>query len=132
MKLSSIILAFIFIFQSVGLKPSDLIQLDELIEHAQFHNKEYGDNLFVFISKHYGSLKADHNKAHQEEKNDHEQLPFQYNMHINNIVFLALVTSQKPQIVTLDFLDSKPHIFFYQESFSSMYYNSILQPPRLI
>jgi hypothetical protein len=60
---------------------SDLVQIDELIEHASFHQQEYGDNFFVFLSKHYGELKAEHEKNHQEEVPDHEQLPFQYSAH---------------------------------------------------
>ncbi len=63
--------------QSFGLCFDDMVQIDEFIEHAQFHSEAYGDNVIVFISKHYGELKADHEKDHQEEKEDHEKLPFQ-------------------------------------------------------
>ncbi len=62
------------------------MQLDELIEHAQFHKQEYGDTFFVFPSKHYGELKAEHSKNHQEEQKDHEQLPFQCHGHIITII----------------------------------------------
>ncbi|MFK7782933.1 hypothetical protein [Psychroserpens sp.] len=132
MKLFSFILSFIFLFQSTGIKANDIIQLDELIEHAQFHNQEYGDNFFVFISKHYGELKSDHNKAHQEEKKEHEQLPFQHNIYVSGISVLSLVSSQKIELTTFELLDHKPHIFFYNESFSSVYTLDILQPPRFI
>ena len=60
--------------QSIGIHLSDLVQLDEFIEHAQFHSKEYGDNVFVFISKHYGELKAEHDAQHKEEQEEHQQL----------------------------------------------------------
>jgi len=131
MKAFSIILSFIFLFQSAGLKMNDIIQLDEFIEHAQFHNEQYGDNILVFISKHYGELKSDHNKEHQEEKPEHEQLPFQHNMYVSSIAFLS-VFPHKLDLNTPDFSDFKSHNFIYQESSSMLYSEGLFQPPRYI
>ena len=64
-KLFSISLSFLILLQSFGISFNDLSQIDEFIEHAQFHSEQYGDNVFVFISKHYGELKTDHDKEHQ-------------------------------------------------------------------
>ena len=66
-KIGSIAISLLILFQSFNIHLDDVIELDELIEHAQFHSAEYGDNFFVFISKHYGELKAEHNQQHQEE-----------------------------------------------------------------
>ncbi len=129
-KIFSVILSYVFLFQSVGLKINDLVQLDEFIEHAQFHNEEYGDNIFVFISKHYGELKEDHHKEHQEEKTEHEQLPFQSNMYICSIAVLSLVTPHKLDLRSPVFLNFKSDNFFYQESSSSFYSQGLFQPPR--
>ena len=132
MKGFSIILSFIFLFQSVGLTMNDCVQLDDFIEHAQFHNKEYGDNIFVFVSKHYGELKLHHNKEHKEEKKDHEQLPFQHKIHVSSIAVLSFGLVHRLDSNTPDFSDNKSHDFFYQESSSSLHLKGLLQPPKFI
>ena len=81
--------------QCFGLSIKDIGQIDELIEHAQMHNQEYGDNIFVFISKHYGELKAAHEKEHQEEKEDHEKLPFKQQSSITAMNVFVLLTQKE-------------------------------------
>lgn len=108
---------------------SDISQIDEFIEHAQFHSEQYGDNVFVFISKHYGELKKDHNKEHQEEKEDHEQLPFQHQSHSSSITAFVLNTA-KNDFRTPEFLEFRTHNFFYQEPISSLHLKGLFQPPR--
>lgn len=111
---------------------NDCIQLDEFIEHAQFHNQEYGDSFFVFVSKHYGELKSEHNKEHQEEKKDHEKLPFQHHRHVSSIAVLSFGVPNIFDLIAPDFPDCKSHNFFYQESSSSLYLEGLFQPPRLV
>ena len=91
-KLFSISLSLVILIQSLGISIADIAQIDEFIEHAQFHSEQHGDNVLVFISKHYGELKASHEKEHQEEKEDHEQLPFQHQSHISLIPAFVLNT----------------------------------------
>ena len=129
-RLFSISFSFIILVQSLGISLADISQIDEFIEHAQFHNKQYGDNVFVFISKHYGELKANHEKEHQEEKKDHEQLPFQHQSHISSITAFVLNT-QKEEFKTLDFFEFNIHNFHYQEPSSSVHSEGPFQPPRL-
>jgi len=43
-KLFAILLSFLILTQSLRIDYDDIIQMDELIEHAQFHKAEYGDN----------------------------------------------------------------------------------------
>ncbi len=76
LKLISIALSSLILLQSLGLSARDMAQIDDFIEHANFHSEAYGDNVFVFISKHYGELKASHEREHREEHGEHEQLPF--------------------------------------------------------
>lgn len=114
--------------QSVGIHISDLIQLDELIEHAQFHSKEYGDNVFVFLSKHYGELKAEHEEQHQEEKKDHQQLPFQHQYHISMNAFEADLP--KIELIELDFAEHTSTNFYYQDPTSTLHTEGLFQPPR--
>lgn len=128
--LFSILLSTIILLQSFGLSANDLVQLDELIEHARFHSKEYGDTTLSFLSKHYGELKASHDKEHQEEKEDHEQLPFQSQSQISSITACVLNT-QKEEFKTPEFSEFKEHSFYYQVPSSSFHSEGLLQPPRL-
>lgn len=128
-KLFSISFSLIILTQSFGISISDISQIDEFIEHAQFHSEQYGDNVFVFISKHYGELKKDHNKEHQEEKEDHEQLPFQHHSH-NSSVIAYILNNPKEEFKIADFSEFKVHNFFYQEPTSSLHLKGLFQPPR--
>ncbi|WGH76194.1 hypothetical protein P8625_03235 [Tenacibaculum tangerinum] len=105
--------------------------MNELIEHAQYHKKAYSDGFITFLSKHYGKLKAEHAKKHQEERKEHEKLPFQFDFHVvdfhkitfNN--FAVFISS------SITFVEKKD--FFHHHNF----YNSpdslgIFQPPRYI
>lgn len=116
--------------QSFGIHYNDVVQLDELIEHAQFHNEAYGDNLFVFISKHYGELKSEHEKNHQEEKGEHEKLPFSHLCHIGSVSVFFLDTCSI-EIEALEISEFRTSNFYYQPCTSSLHTNGILQPPRI-
>ncbi len=130
-KLVSISISLIILMQSFGVSFNDISQIDKFIEHAQFHSKQYGDNVFVFISKHYGELKADHDKEHQEEKEDHEQLPFNHNncSHISSLTVFVL-NSFKQKLTTPDFSEQTETNFFYQAPSSSLHSEGLFQPPR--
>ena len=130
MKLLSVLSAFLILFQSFNISIGELAQLDEFIEHASFHKEQYGDSLLVFISKHYGELKAEHQKNHQEEQEEHENLPFQHQScthHIVNafVLFSALTTKEKFEVNS-----EKAENFYYLQSDSSGFTSGIFQPPR--
>ena len=121
-------MSFVLLFQTFGISASDIAQLDEFIEHAKFHSEQYGDNVFVFISKHYGELKADHDKEHQEEKEEHEQLPFQQHSQVSSAMVFVLNTNQ--EFRTSEVSDLKVHTFIYKEPSSSLHSEGLFQPPR--
>lgn len=129
-KLISISLSLVFLLQSFGMHINDMVQLGDFFEHAEFHKEQYGDNIFVFVAKHYGELKAEHEKEHQEEKKDHEQLPFQHQTHHTAVADFILNTI-KEEFKTLEFVDFKTHNFHYQAPSSSLHLDGLLQPPRL-
>lgn len=131
MKLFSIALSFTILFQSLGITLNDIVQIDDFIEHAKFHSKEYGDNVFVFISKHYGDLKTSHQKQHQEEQEDHKKLPFQNCSHLVSIIVLHLGTGLTELKSTI-FSEVKKHHFFYRSPSSSPHLEGLLQPPRFL
>jgi hypothetical protein len=116
--------------QSFGIHANDISQIDEFMVHAQFHNEQYGDGLVVFIAKHYGELKADHAIDHQEEKEDHEQLPFQDQSHLSSSSNFIL-NSFKEEFKSVELPEFKEHNFHYQEPSSSLHLEGLFQPPRL-
>ena len=129
LKLSSIAVSLLILVQSFNIHFNDIIELDQLFEHAQFHSTEYGDNFFVFISKHYGELKAEHNKQHQEEKEQHEQLPFQHQCQSPSLYAVVLNRLME----TSSFFDQGVHItanYFYQDSYHSLAQEGPFQPPK--
>lgn len=127
-KLTAIFLSSLILIQSIHLGFDDILQLDELIEHAQFHKQEYGDNFFVFLSKHYGELKAEHSEKHQEEQKDHEQLPFQCQSHITLTAFV--IHDSIFESDTIESSEAPEANFHYQSSFSSLHKKGLLQPPK--
>lgn len=129
-KLFSISLSFLVLLQSFGLHFDDLVQIDEFVEHAQFHSEQYGDNVVVFISKHYGKLKAEHEKEHQEEEQEHEELPFQHQSHTSCITDFTLNTYVS-EFKAPEFSEFSIANFYYQASSSSLHSEGLFQPPRL-
>ncbi|MAU14906.1 MAG: hypothetical protein CMH46_05125 [Muricauda sp.] len=129
-KLVIIGLSLLILLHGADVHFKDLVELEQLIEHYQFHNKEYGDNFLVFISKHYGELKASHSEKHQEEQKDHEKLPFQHQQ----------TPCAQPLVFVLgtdSFIYSNPEVpmastgnFHYQISYSLIWGDHPFQPPK--
>lgn len=129
-RLLAILLSSLILIQSLNVDFNDIVQIDELIEHAQFHKTEYGDNFFVFISKHYGELKDDHSKNHQEEEQEHEQLPFQCHDHILTMPAFV-VQDHFIDIEVVELFELKDSRFHYQSSVSTLHKIGLLQPPKI-
>lgn len=119
----------VILLKSFGLHFSDIVQIDELIEHAQFHNEQYGDNFLLFISKHYGELEADHEKEHQEEKEDHEELPLKHQSHVASATYFVL-DDFKQDIKTPEFSEFQAPNSHYRIHSSSLHSEGFFQPPR--
>jgi hypothetical protein len=130
-KAFAILLSSLILFQSLRLGSDDIMQLDELIEHAQFHKQEHGDSFIVFLSKHYGELKAEHSEKHQEEQKDHEELPFQCQNQLLTITAFVLQDSIMDSDST-EATDSSESNFHYASSFSTLHKKGLLQPPKQV
>lgn len=128
--LVAISLSFLVFFQSVGLSVSDIFLLNDLKELAEYHSEEYGDDFFTFFEKHYGDLKAEHQKTQNEEESQHENLPFQHNS-CNHLVAEVIVMgyefSFEKAVVSYT---ANPH-FYYQNLYSFLERASIFQPPKI-
>lgn len=127
----SILLSGLILIQSFDININDITRMGELIEHAQFHAEKYGDNTWVFLSKHYGELKEQHNKEHQEERKNHEKLPFQHQCNCTSTVAIVininhseLIFSQSPESWVAN--------FYYYAPISSLHAEGLLQPPRTV
>lgn len=132
MKFFSIVYTFLILFQSLNISLGELAQLDEFLEHASFHKEQYGDSLLVFISKHYGELKVEHEKNHREEQKEHENLPFQNHSCTHHLVNVFVhVTNFHPD-EKVEVSMGKAKNFHYLLSDSSGFTSGIFQPPRHI
>ena len=132
MKLIAFILSSVILIQSIDIHISDIVNLGELINHAQFHQEEYGDDLFEFFAKHYGELKAEHEKQNPYERQEHEKLPFHCDHHNSNNFQLLFAFDDETLIPTPNFSEFKKLTLFYISIYKSPDLNTILQPPRSI
>ncbi|WP_244526818.1 hypothetical protein [Pseudozobellia thermophila] len=129
-KLFSIVMSALILMQGLDIAVDDIVQFDELLEHAEYHAEKYGDNLLVFISKHYGELKEQHSKDHQEEKKEHEKLPFQ-NHSCCTPVIAVFWGRPIPKIDALQVPENRKANFFYRPPSSTLHVTGLFQPPRI-
>lgn len=129
-KLISISLSMLFLLQSVNIHFEDVLQLKELMEHANMHKERYGDSFAVFISKHYGELKESHKKQHQEEEKDHKHAPIHHDcasqMQVDLLIETLSFSIKTPKLTTRN--TSK---FYYQNLFSTFEKQQVFQPPKM-
>lgn len=128
-KVISLVLSAMVFLQGVNMDMGDMVRINELLEHAAFHNEQYGDNFLVFLSKHYGELEQEHKRAHQEEQQQHEKLPFSHHSCNHIIADFVLVGKSGLQLKSIPVSDTLQN-FFYQETYSSFEKFDIFQPPR--
>lgn len=130
LRLFSLLLSLLLLLQSVHVSLADLAGLDELMEHARYHQQEFGDNFLTFLSKHYGDQKADHAQKHQEEKSQHEQLPFQQLAHLTGVNAFMLRQPALELALPLDPSDdAQPNFYYFRPGYSG-FQSGIFQPPR--
>lgn len=129
LRISSMLLSVLMLLQSLHITFTDLVQLDELLEHAQYHKQQFGDNFITFLSKHYGTEKEAHSQEHQEERPQHEQLPFQQLAHLSGA---HLFIMRKPgfEFAWVPESPGNSPIFYYQPMRSSPFQSGVFQPPR--
>ena len=104
LKSVAIFLSVILMSQGLFVGFLELERMDALVEHAKFHQEQYGDDMAVFFDKHYGDLKDEHFEEHQEERSDHEQLPY----HIGALfVNQAVYYFDQPETIYMIFMYKK-------------------------
>lgn len=128
-KLIAISLSWVIMLQSMHINIADVLNISELIEHAQEHKEEFGDNFFQFVAKHYGVDKAEH-AQHDDHKNSHENLPFQHSYQLSLVFVLELHKAVYPDFKVF-FTQTKISFFHYKSPGSNLFVSGIFQPPRL-
>jgi hypothetical protein len=125
-KLIAISYSLLILVQSFNFSFEDLSKLSTLIEHAEFHQKNYGDSFLEFLSEHYGETKFAHGNNHDE----HEDLPFKHHhqtcAHTNSAFTLQTLNFD---LESLPFIEI-PFNFHYTESSSLFEKQSVFQPPK--
>lgn len=118
------------LLQSFGYSLDFIYKLNEIYEHAEFHKAEYGDDLVLFLSKHYGEQMMTHQEEHKEEQGEHEELPFkQLSNSLCSTIFI--VNAEMAYFTESLFVESYRHTFMYKRQFSSIYKDTLLRPPRM-
>ena len=74
-KSIALILSVFILSQSFNVHLMDVLKLNNLLNHIELHESTYGDDIFSFISKHYGDEMAEHKKQ-KDNRSDHQKLPF--------------------------------------------------------
>ena len=127
-KLFSIFISSFILVQSFNIHIGDVLKLNELVEHAEFHKNKYGDGFLIYISKHYGDLKQAHKKQHQEEEKKHSHTPINHDcssqLQVSFLLIKNSFTIEIPQLV------EKSTNFYYQDRFSAFEKQRIFQPPK--
>ena len=102
--------------------------MDALLEHAKFHEEQYGDGFASFMAKHYGDQKEEHQKEHRDH--GHDQLPFQHcgQLLVQSALIFTKTIAILPILVFSEFWQNN---FFYQQIYNSQLINVLLQPPRI-
>lgn len=126
----AISLSMLVFFQSAGLDMVDIFLFGRFVKHVEYHSENYDDDFFTFFEKHYGALKTEHQKNHQDEEQEHQKLPFQHISSSHWLTEVILGDSESPSL--------KPtlpsHIisnFHYQNLYYSLEKPSVFQPPKL-
>lgn len=126
--IATYLLTILVLLQSLHINVGDVLHIQDFIEHAQFHKVNYGDNLISFISKHYGQEKNEHHKNHQEEKHEHEKLPFSGCSTLHAPV--ALLEHRFVSAIKRFDNFEKQDNFGYQINYISLTSFDIFQPPK--
>ena len=125
-KVIAISYAFLILVQSFNVNFEDISKIKTLLEHADYHQKNYGDSFLEFIEEHYGDEFYQHDVKHKE----HDNLPFKDGQQLasqTNITFTINLVNYNIQYSS--FIEI-PVNFIYKESHSVFEKRSVFQPPK--
>lgn len=125
-KLFSLIFAQLILLQSFNISLDDYSRINVLMDHASFHQTNFGDSFFDFMVEHYW---VDHLK-NENEHNEHEDLPFKHEhqtCHHQPAVYASSIANFN---LKMQMHIEKSMNFVYKESYSLFVKSSVFQPPK--
>jgi len=128
-KIISIAIAVLFLFQSSQICHEDFLRVDALLEDIAFHQETYGDDIFVFLSKHYGDLKDSHQSQHEKEEQEHQHPPLSGDCH-TQVQPVVIWQVEIPFINVVYHQIEVSQNFYYQDLHSTFEKQSVFQPPK--
>lgn len=125
-KILSILFANLILFQSFNLGHDDIMKIDDLLEHATYHQETYGDTFLEFLAEHYTENSINHEDDHQE----HDNLPFKHDsQNCHHTISSFTLTFNHFELKPNQDIKHKSH-FFYQDLYAFLNKPSVFQPPR--
>ena len=124
-RIISILLVGLLLIQSSNISMYDIMLVNNLFKHAEFHQKNYGDNFLEFLSEHYGEKK----QVHKDENQEHPKIPFSDQQNYSDTVITIHITSIY-RINGKTSNSTSPN-YIYKELVSNFEKSTIFQPPRL-
>lgn len=128
-KFLSIILTCLILFQGAGFGMEDMLLFGRLVEHAQYHSENYGDDFLTFLNKHYGELQSDHSEP-AADHSEHEELPFQHQSCNHSIAEVILISYEFPLEKPVNAASCETN-FFYKNLYDSLETAPVFQPPKM-
>jgi hypothetical protein len=130
MKISSLILSFIILFQSLSFEIMDINKFSNFISDMNCHIQE-GESFAEFISDHYKDNSDPHeHKGILHEHDDHGELPFKH-QHLDNHIQLVFVFFPNDFQTNFEERIASNKNFNYREPLSNLFSDSLFQPPRV-
>ena len=129
LKVSSLVLSVFLLLQSINIHFKDVVNLDALMEHIEFHQSEYGDSLFSFFSKHYGNKMSEHQEHKEQKDGGHHKLPFKHTVCSDAGQFFLVNLPDVKLINSSGFKHQQPT--FYYNNYSYLENSDIFEPPRI-
>lgn len=126
---TSIFLSVFILSQSFNIHFMDVLKLSNLLEHMEFHESAYGDDIFSFFSKHYGEKMREH-EGQQDTSRDHQKLPFHHSFSIDFGQFFLVELSLERLVFSVS-PDAERNFFDYDNIYSFLENKDIFQPPRI-
>ncbi len=120
------LLCTLMLSQVFQLDLSQFVKIQNLAEHYQFHQQEFGDDFWTFVDLHYGK----NQNEHEDEHSDHEHLPVNDCHHFcHHSVYLSTNTYEIPSLISN--ISSEVNIS-HSESFSFLPTSEVFQPPKYL
>ena len=120
----SILISTLILFQSMYIKASDILHMDDFISHIVEHARQ-GDNIFEFYQLHYGKKSS----RHFPQDHHHKNLPLHGNFDINNTYIVYHSISKYCKLDTQNFYYSRIAYYHYINFYSFLESNKLTDPP---